>query len=75
MSYLFVCAHSSHYHHFADLSEGIEYIKCLSGIYFVDCVCKINQLSQFFFMRCMGLCVFSLPISLVMIVRICFILL
>ena len=31
---VFVCLQTtpSHYHHYADLSEGIELLKCLSGI-------------------------------------------
>ena len=33
---------SSHYHHCANLSEGIELIKC--QIYFVECVSKIKHI-------------------------------
>ena len=29
----FVCALHYHYHHYADLSEGSELLKCLPGIY------------------------------------------
>ena len=41
---ILVCLYStpSHYHHFANLSEGIEIIKCLSDIF---CrVCKIKHI-------------------------------
>ena len=40
-----VCLYStpSHYHHCANLSEGIELIKCLSDI-FVGCVSKIKHI-------------------------------
>ena len=64
---VFVCLYiiSSHYHHCANLSEDIELIKCLSDI-FVEGV-RLNILSQLSIIEYMGLCVFSLPISLVMI--------
>ena len=67
---VFVCLYitPSHYHHCAHLSEGIELIKCLSDI-FVECV-KLNIFSQLSLIQYMGLWVFSLPISLVMIERI-----
>ena len=40
--------------------------------YIPSSVCvRLCQLSQFYFMQYMGLCVFSLPISLKMIVRMC----
>ena len=69
---ILVCLHitSSHYHHYADLSEGIGFLKCLPGTFCLKCVSKISQFSQLSFMQYMGLCVFSLPISLMMIVRI-----
>ena len=44
-------------------------------IYFVECVSKIKHISQLSIIQYMGLCVFSLPISLVMIERIHFVLL
>ena len=34
----------SHYHHCANLSEDIELIKCLSDIYFVECVSTIKHI-------------------------------
>ena len=44
--------HSSHYHHYADLSEGVEHKKCLTGTF-----CRV--------------CVFSVPIYVMMMVGIC----
>ena len=43
---VFVCLYitPSHYHHCANLSEDIELIKCLSDIYFVECVSKIKHI-------------------------------
>ena len=32
-----------HYHHYADISEGIELIKCLSDIFCLECVSKIRS--------------------------------
>ena len=66
----FVCTlhHLSHYHHCANLSEDIELMKCLSDIF---CrVCKIKLIFPIIHYTIYGLCVFSLPISLVMIERI-----
>ena len=60
----------SHYHHYADSSEGIELIKCLSGICCRVCL-RLRLFSQLSFFQYMGLCVFSLPNSPVMIVRMC----
>ena len=61
---ILVCLYSttSHYHHCANLSEGIELIKCLS-----DILSLFSPLSN---IQYVGLYVFSLPISLVMIERI-----
>ena len=69
---VFVCLHITlpHYHHYADISEGIELLKCLSGRFCLECVSKVESSSQLSFMQYMGLCVFSLPISLMIIVRI-----
>ena len=41
-----VCLYStpSHYHHCANLYEGIEIIKCLSDIFCRVCVCKIKHI-------------------------------
>ena len=50
------------------LSEGIELLKCLSGICCRVCV-RLRQFSQLSFIHYMGLCVFSVPNSPVMIVR------
>ena len=67
---VFVYLYSSptHYRHCANLSKDIELIKCLSDIF-----CRVSKikhiLSIIHYIIC-GLCVFSLPISLVMIERI-----
>ena len=70
---ILVCLYStpSHYHHCANLSEGIERIKCLSHTYFVFCrVCKIKHiLSVIHFTICGAVC-FRLLISVMMIERI-----
>ena len=42
-SYLFVCT-SSHYDHYADLHEGIELLKCLSGIFCLEDVSRIKSI-------------------------------
>ena len=64
---VFVCLHITlpHYHHYANLSEGIELLKCLSGTFCLELCLRLSQLSS---MQYMGLCVFSLPISHMMIV-------
>ena len=65
---VFVCLYItlSHYHHCANLSEDIELIKCLSSVWV-----RLSILSQLYiYIIYMGLCVFSLPIFLVMIERI-----
>ena len=68
---VFVCLYitPSHYHHCANLSADIELIKCLS-----DIICRVwvrlSIFSQLSIIQYMGLCVFSLPISFVMIERI-----
>ena len=59
-----------HYHHYADLSEGVELLKLLSDIFCLECVSEIRSISQLAFVQYMGLCVFSLPIYLMMSVRI-----
>ena len=53
-----VCVHItlSHYHHYKDLSEAIEHIKCMSNIKSI--------LAIIFYAVYSGLCVFSLPILL-----------
>ena len=51
-------------------SEGIELLKMLVK-YILSSVClRLSQFSQLSFIQYMGLCVFSLPIYLMMIVRI-----
>ena len=63
-----VCLHStpSHYHHRANLSEGIELIKSLS--YILSSVwLRLSIFSPLSIIQYVGLYVFSLPISLVMI--------
>ena len=68
---MFVCLYimPSHYHHCANLSEDIEPIECLSDI-FCQVWVRLSIFSQLSIIQYMGLCVFSLPISLVMIARI-----
>ena len=64
---VFVCLYStpSHYHHCAKLSEDTELIKCLSDIF---CrVSKFKHILSVIHYAIRGLCVFSLPNSLVMI--------
>ena len=70
---ILVCLHITlpHYHHYADVSEGIELLKCLSGTFCPVCVLSSNQLSQLSFVPCMVLGVFRLPTNLMMIARIC----
>ena len=78
MMIIFVCLHFtlSHYHHYADVSET-ELPNWASQIlvrYILSRVClRLSQFSQLPFMQytCIGLCEFSLSISLLMIVRIC----
>ena len=67
-----VCLHITlyHYRHYADLSEFIKHIQCLSGIFSRVCL-RLSQSSWLSFMQCMGMCVFSLPFSLMVIFRIC----
>ena len=71
---VFVCLYitPSHYHQCANLSEDTELIKCLSDIFceFVSNSVRLSMLSQLSIIQYMGLCVFSLPITLVMIQRI-----
>ena len=59
-----------HCHHFANLSEGWTSEKLVRYILLSVCL-RLSQFSQSSFMQCMGLCVFSLPISRMIIVRIC----
>ena len=59
-----------HYHHYADLSEGIELLKCLSDILCLERVSKISSVLSIIVHAYIGLCVFSLSISLMTILRI-----
>ena len=64
---VFVCLYitPSQYHHCANISEDIETIKCLSYILSSVWV-RLNIFSQLSIAHHMGLCGFSLPISLMM---------
>ena len=66
-----VCLYStsSHYHHCENLSEGVELIKCLSDI-FCRVWVRLSIFSPLYIIQYLGLYVFSLPISVVMIERI-----
>ena len=48
---VFLCLHITlpHYHHYADLSESIELIKCLSGTFCLECVPKIKSMISIIF--------------------------
>ena len=61
-----------HYPHYGDLCEGIELLKCLSDIVCLECVSKMRSVLSIIFHTMHGtLCiVFSLPIPLIMIMRI-----
>ena len=66
---VFICLYitPSHYHHCANLSDDIELIYR----YFLSSMwVRLNIFSQLSIIQYMGLCVFSLPISLVMVERI-----
>ena len=60
-----------HYHHNTDVSECVELLYCLSGTFPSSVCLRLSQFSQLFFRQYMGLCVFSWPIYLMMIMRIC----
>ena len=66
-----VCLYStpSHYHPCAYFSEGVELIECLSDIFWRVWV-RLSIFSPLSIIQYVGLCVFSLPIPLVMIERI-----
>ena len=64
-SYSFLYITPSYYHHYANLSEDIELIKCLSDIFCP--VCEQDQAySLLSIIQYVGLCVFSLPVPPVM---------
>ena len=48
---VFVCLHITlpHYHHYADLSEGIKLFKCWSGTFCLGCVFKIKSILSIIF--------------------------
>ena len=49
-SYKAICTlHYHHYHHYADLSEGIELLKCLSDIFCLERVTKIRSVLSVIF--------------------------
>ena len=60
----------SHYHHYADVPERIEYTKRLSDIVLSSICLGLSSFSQIFFMQYMGLCAFIPPISPLIIVSI-----
>ena len=68
---VFVCFYitPSHYHHCANLSEDIEHKMPVRYI-LLSLWVRLSIFSQLSIIQYMGLCVFSLPISLVMIERI-----
>ena len=55
------------YHHYADLSEGIELLKCLSGNSVSSVCLRFSPFSLLSFMQYMGLCLLSSPIPLVIV--------
>ena len=59
-----------HYRRYADLPECIELLKWSSNSFCLECVSEIRSILSIIFMQYMGLCVFSLPMSLMVIVRI-----
>ena len=67
---IFMCLHIKlpHYHHYADLSEGIELQKCMSGNSVSSVYLRFSQFSQLSFMQYVGLCLLSLPISLIIVI-------
>ena len=69
---VFVCLYitQSHYHHCANLSEDIGLIKCLSDKFLSSVWVRLSIFFQLSIVQYMGLCIFSLPISFVMIERI-----
>ena len=67
---VFLHSTPSHYHHCANLSEGIELIICLSDIFLSSVWVRLSIFSPLSIIQYVGLYVFSLPISVVMIERI-----
>ena len=52
----FICLHFKlpQYHHYADLSEGIELLKSLSGTFCLKCVSKIKSILSIIFHAIFG---------------------
>ena len=48
---VFVCQHITlaHYHHYADLTESIELLKCLSGTFCFECLSRIKSILSIIF--------------------------
>ena len=69
---VFACLYStpSHYHHCANLSEDIELYKMPVRYILPSVWVRLSIYSQLSIVQYMGLCVFSLPISPVMIEKI-----
>ena len=67
-----VCLHITRppYHHYTDVSEGIEILVIRVRYILSNVYLKFSQFSQQSFMQYMGLCLFSLLIYIMMIVRI-----
>ena len=67
---VFVCVHiiSFHYHHYAELSESVEHIKCSSCIFCRVCVLDEVSSLDYFLSNVWGCVFFSLPISLLLVV-------
>ena len=59
------------YHHYADISKTYCIFQILVGYILSSVYLRLSQCPQLSFMWYMGLCVFSLPISLEMSERIC----
>ena len=70
---VFVCLHITlpHYHRYTDLSESIELLKCLSRTSCLSCVSKIKSIFSIIFHAIYGAVRIQLPISPMMVVRIC----
>ena len=56
LNVVFTCLHiaPSHYHHYADFLETTEHTKCLSGMYFVQCVSTIKAILSLIFFTTYG---------------------
>ena len=56
-----VCLHIAlpHYHHYADISRGIELLKCLSDTFCIECVSKIKSILSIIFSSNIWDCAYS----------------